>query len=110
MNKKSIFEETWLRVWLLKALIILAVIFGSIYFYFLMADYHNSKNGEYCLHHLHNLVNSADANLSDVSSVYGYGSKSNAEQFMLSVTAQCLITYPNYNNQFYLSDFNTKAS
>ena len=46
----------------------IGLVFGGIKFYFSQADMHSKSMGEACLHHVHNLAASADANLKDIYS------------------------------------------
>ena len=66
-------------------------------------DNHIKELGLACIHHVHNLSASGDANLKDF-----YSSKiENPEKLKAEATLQCLQEYPLYSGQESFSTFNT---
>ena len=62
--------------------------------------------GQACLHHVHNMSASADANLKDL---YSFGQTIDDPQYIKwQATMQCLLHYPLYSGQPSYMEFNTK--
>ena len=72
----------------------IGLVFGGIKFYFAQEDNHIKAMGEACLHHVHNLAASADANLKDI---YSFNTEKDAQNYVWQASAQCLERYPLYS-------------
>lgn len=66
-------------------------------------DRHIKEMGEACLHHVHNLSASNDANLKDLYSV----GLNNPQQTKLLAVLDCMQRYPLYSDQPSYIEFNT---
>jgi len=64
-------------------------------FYVVQRDNHIKAMGEACVHHIHNLSASANANLSDV---YSFNSPKDAQNYEWQALAQCSVNYPFFSN------------
>lgn len=90
-------------------LLILVLIFGSKFYIrhhdqaLIERDNHIKAMGQACIHHVHNMSASANADLKDIYSV----GVNNPDIYKWQATMDCLEKYPFYSDQESYTPFNT---